>query len=287
MGDGVLILGAGRLGAAWQAELTAGGAPPLALWSRRPEAARHGATVGPWEQAPLARADVVLLCVRDAGIESSAEALLALDGLRPGTVVLHGSGLKTSAALAGLAAKGARVGSLHPLQSFPTEPSPGRMRGVFFAVEGDPAAVEVGLALARRVGGRPRVIEAGQKAAYHASAVVASNLLVALADAAVDVAGLAGFGEEEALDVLLPLIEGSVANLRASGLPDALTGPITRGDVEVVGAHLVALEGEPDLAEVYRRLSTRAVAIARRQGAAREADLDSIEALLGGGRGEV
>jgi predicted short-subunit dehydrogenase-like oxidoreductase (DUF2520 family) len=48
----------------------------------------------------------------------------------------------------------------------------------------------------------------------------------------------AGIRQEEALESLLPLIAGSYQNIAKVGLPCALTGPIARGDTEVVAKHL-------------------------------------------------
>lgn len=274
----IVVIGAGRLGRAWALELGEAGIGPLLLWGRRPAPGLAG--FGPLEAAPVAGARVVLLCVQDDAIEGAAAALAANPSLGGATRILHGSGLKTSRSLAALGALGMPVGSVHPLQSFPTEPVLGRMRGVTFAVEGDEDAVTDGWALAEAAGGRPRRVTADQKPAYHAAAVVASNLLVAAVDAAVEAASLAGFEADDALRMLLPLVEGSVANLGAVGLPDALTGPIARGDVGVVSAHLDALAKRPALAGMYRALSARAVEVARRQGRAPEEALNAIRALI-------
>ena len=98
---------------------------------------------------------------------------------------------------------------------------------------------------------------ATQKSLYHAGAVVVSNYLVVLASLAVELITAAGIQEEEALATLLPLMRGTLYNLEQVGLPQALTGPIARGEVHVVQGHLDNLP--PKLVEIYQGLGLRAL----------------------------
>ena len=77
-----------------------------------------------------------------------------------------------------------------------------------------------------------------------------------------------GLDEEGALRIYLPLVEQTLANARALGIPAALTGPATRGDAGTVRAHIEALEAAaPGTLPVYRALLERSVAIAEARGA--------------------
>ena len=59
-------------------------------------------------------------------------------------------------------------------------------------------------------------------------------------------------------------MSGTVENLRADRPGQALTGPVVRGDGQVVARHLEALADlSPDLDAAYRALATRALALAR------------------------
>jgi predicted short-subunit dehydrogenase-like oxidoreductase (DUF2520 family) len=200
-------------------------------------------------------AGAVLLCVPDDAIASVCEQL-AVD---PPPLVGHVSGATTLDALASAATNGAEVFSIHPLQTFADGETP---------VEGTPAAIagsgERGLDFARRLaetlGMRPFEVPEETRATYHAAASIASNLLVALQEAATDLLERAGVGE--ARELLTPLVLRTAANWAERG-PNALTGPIARGDRETIERHRVAIaETAPELIPLYEALAERAEAVA-------------------------
>jgi predicted short-subunit dehydrogenase-like oxidoreductase (DUF2520 family) len=223
--------------------------PPLTLTTGAPPA---------W----LREMDVLLLAVPDDAIGEMAAALAAHGRAGAGQVVLHLSGALSKDALQALAASGAALGSLHPLQTL-SDPAdaPERLKGAVATVEGDRRAVEVASGLARDVGLVPVPIPSDQKPRYHAAAVFASNFLVALASVAQRLFVAAGLPEDVARTALAALMAGALENLRAAGPAGALTGPVARGDVETIRRHLEVLQ-ETD-AELYRALSRAALDLAR------------------------
>ena len=119
------------------------------------------------------------------------------------------------------------------------------MKGAHFGIEGSKQeGEELGIEIVRILGGIPHKIDPSKKTLYHAGAVVASNYLVALASLSVKFFGQVGINKDDALESLLPLME--------VGLPCALTGPIARGDVEVVAKHLQEMPTE--LRGIYQAL---------------------------------
>jgi predicted short-subunit dehydrogenase-like oxidoreductase (DUF2520 family) len=98
------------------------------------------------------------------------------------------------------------------------------------------------------------MIPPGGKATYHAALVFVSNYTVTLYALAENL--LTGLGaEREAADQALNVLLGAtVENLRLKGIPDALTGPLVRGDVGTLAAHLEALK-DAQLVDVYRQLA--------------------------------
>jgi predicted short-subunit dehydrogenase-like oxidoreductase (DUF2520 family) len=68
-------------------------------------------------------------------------------------------------------------------------------------------------------------------------------------------------------------------NLADASPDEALTGPIVRGDAEIVMKHLTALRGDAEARAVYKRLSLAALGIAQRRGVP-DADLTEIQRLL-------
>lgn len=181
--------------------------------------------------------DVVLLCVPDRAIAGVASSLPS------GPWVGHVSG---GTPLAHLAPHERRF-SLHPLQTFTTARGGDQIDGAWAAVT---AVSDDGRALARDLaallGLRAFDLDDDRRAIYHAGAVMASNYLVTLYRAAARALAVAGVPA----DALVPLMSRTIEN----GFD--LTGPIARGDVATVHAHLDALGRDlPDLEPMYRALA--------------------------------
>jgi len=190
-----------------------------------------------------------------------------------GAAIVHVSGAHGLDALAAAARRGHPVGAFHPLRSFPAPLGPEAFHGILFGIDASEGALLGELeALGARLGGWTRRIRDGDRIRYHAAATLAGPLLVALSAQAAEVLGEVGFGRDEALDALLPFIGGTVDNLRALRLPDALIGPVRRGDPDTVARHVTALHGDP--AAAYRALTRTAI------GLAEEAGLDEATARL-------
>ena len=217
------IVGAGRLGSAIAPALRSAG-----LVVRGP--LRRGDPVEPG-------AEVVLLCVGDAAIAATAQTMPR------GALVGHCSGAT------GLDVLGGREGfSLHPLLSV-TPGGSTRFAGAGCAIAGStPRALATALGLARALDMRPVEVADADRVAYHAAASIAANFLVCLEGAAERLAATAGVQRE----LLVPLVTGAVENWSRLGARRALTGPIVRGDEQVVGAQRAAVaERTPELLAVF------------------------------------
>ncbi|XZG70211.1 Rossmann-like and DUF2520 domain-containing protein [Chitinibacteraceae bacterium HSL-7] len=211
--------------------------------------------------ATLPAADLWLLSVPDDAIASIASTLASDSQIRPGNIALHCSGACSSALLAPLATKGALLASLHPVFSFA---NPERALATFeethCALEGDAAAIAPLQALVHAIGGRPFSVSREGKAAYHAALVMASNQLVALAALAENVAQYAGLDAALSHALTVALMRQTLNNVDALGAAAALTGPVLRGDVDTVAAHLAALPTAAQAA--YRALSQATLELA-------------------------
>jgi predicted short-subunit dehydrogenase-like oxidoreductase (DUF2520 family) len=284
----VAVIGPGAVGRTLGRLLRRAGFP-VVVAGRRPATARAGARwIGapclPDPAAAARRADWILLTVPDDAIAPAARALATAGALRPGQVVMHTCGLHGSDLLAPARRAGAAVASLHPLHSFARPARSLRtVRGCTCAIEGDRRAVSAARRLARAVGGRPLPVDRPRKALYHASAVLASNDLVALFGAGIRLLRSAGVGRRDAERALRDLVEGTVGNLRRVGYPRALTGPVARGDVGTIRAHLRALRRfAPDLLPAYRAAGALSVRTAREKGSLKPKAARILDALLSG-----
>jgi predicted short-subunit dehydrogenase-like oxidoreductase (DUF2520 family) len=97
-------------------------------------------------------------------------------------------------------------------------------------------------------------LEGVDRASYHAAAVFASNYVVALAAAAERTWELSGLPRDQARSALAPLLRGAAENVAERPTAAALTGPLARGDTDTIERQLAALDGEPELGALYRRL---------------------------------
>jgi predicted short-subunit dehydrogenase-like oxidoreductase (DUF2520 family) len=237
------LVGAGRAGTAVALALGRAGWSARAVAGRAPDTVstrRAGCLLG---AEPVAAADagrgceLVVVAPPDAEIANVAADVAP--SLEPGALVVHLSGAR------GLDGFGAvtrdrpdvSFGVLHPLQSLPSpELGAARLAGSWCAVDGPDA---VG-ALAVSLGMRPFRVAPERRAVYHASACVASNHVVALLGQVERLATEAGVP----FDAFLPLVRATLDNTAELGPAAALTGPVARGDVATVAAHLDALPAD-------------------------------------------
>lgn len=264
------VIGPGRLGTTLIAALTEAGLTVSAVGIHAEDQAVLGAGGGPLQIRvgdAATEADAWWLAVPDDEILAVAGQLAsALPAARLGRqtpLAIHSSGLGSLKLLRPLEDAGVMTLCLHPLQTFAGEPRADVMRGVPCAVTAwDEDVAELGDEMAARLGMLPFRLADDRKPVYHLAAAVASNLLVALESEAAHVMNEAT-GAEDGDKLLAPLVRSTVGNLETRGPGGALTGPVARGDVATVRAHLRLLDREaPRLAATYRSLSLEAVALA-------------------------
>ncbi|HRV59252.1 MAG: DUF2520 domain-containing protein [Solirubrobacterales bacterium] len=198
---------------------------------------------------------VVLLSVPDAAV-SEVAGRIGASGEAP-SLIGHTSGATTLDALRGAAADGCF--SIHPLQTVPDGSTD--LAGCPAAVAGSgPEALDAAVRLAEVAGMAPFEVSETDRATYHAAASIASNFLVTIEETAAELLG--GIAVENPREVLEPLVRRSLDNWLERG-PQALTGPIARGDEATVAAHRDALlERRSELVPFYDALADRTRQIA-------------------------
>jgi predicted short-subunit dehydrogenase-like oxidoreductase (DUF2520 family) len=233
--------------------------------------------------AELGRADLYMIAAPDDAIEDCARQLALSAPIDNHTVVFHCSGSKSSRSLAAVQALGARTASIHPLKSFADpEHSVDTFAGTHCALEGDVDACRVLEQALGACGASCFRIESRHKMIYHAANVFASNYLVALLDAAFRCYEQAGVPAPRAMEIVQPLIEGTLQNVSRLGTVQALTGPVARGDAQLVEDQLRELSAwDRDLGTLYTQLGRHAVGLARRRHHAPSPALDRIAERLG------
>jgi predicted short-subunit dehydrogenase-like oxidoreductase (DUF2520 family) len=210
----------------------------------------------------------VLIAVSDDAIPEVAMCLKKA-GFEHG-IALHTAGSRGLEALAPLSAAGVSTGVLYPLQTFPTPEQGLRdLPGSYFALTGDSSAMAWAREIVELVPGHILSSQPEQWGLFHAAAVLASNYQVTLMDAALETLEAAGVARAEGLAALSSLARATLNNVLRMGPQAALTGPISRGDVETVRQNLEALTAVSSTTQVlYRAAGRRTIHIARRQGLA-------------------
>lgn len=288
------IAGAGAVARALGRSMHEHGTPIVAVASRsRSKAEAAAAFIGTNVRA-VAFADIpalaarVLVAVSDDAITPVARAL-ADAGMRTG-LALHTCGAKGPDALEPLRVHGVACGMMHPLQTIVTaEQGLKRLHGITFGVAGDEPAVAWASSIVAQLGSRAMRVPVERLSSYHAGAVMASNAIVAVVDAAAVLLASAGIEPAAARHALEPLCREALDNVLASGARSALTGPIARGDATTVAAHLDALAAAPPtVAALYQAVARHLVEIAKARGLAdvnARALESALDATVGNGRG--
>jgi predicted short-subunit dehydrogenase-like oxidoreductase (DUF2520 family) len=247
----VCVIGRGKVGRALSAALRAEGVAVKLVAGRNERAYPKGF-------------DTYLLAVPDPHI---AEAALRLSHvITRGDVVIHLSGSRPESELDACKTSGAQIAVAHPQVSFASGGARPSLRKATFVARGDRRAVARMTTLAKKLGARCVQGPAGEPA-YHAAAALLANGSVALAQLAADILSARGMSQGDATQALSGLLRSVADNLEQVGLPDALTGPIARGDAPTVRAHVTALRAlDAELAQGYASLIPWIVRTARAQG---------------------
>ncbi len=230
----IAILGRGRVGNALRRSLDHDATHDVTVVGRK------------LHLSALRDANVVILAVSDDAIQLVAERIAT--ELKPGTTVLHCAGARSVNELDACAAHGANVGVMHPLVSFPSRRRHPNLEGKTFVVNGSPRAIAMSRRIGKACGARVIVSETADPI-YHAAAALVANGAAALAFVAVGLLERLGVARTDAERSIGGLLESVGANVQSLGVPDALTGPVARGDLSTVDRHRRAL----------RRVSRRAL----------------------------
>ncbi len=242
--------------------------------------------------ADLRDADAVLLAVQDDRlVEVVGRLAAALGRVDSPAVWLHASGSRDLAVLQPLRDLGLRVAALHPICPIPDpaigfENLPGQP-AVLLVPEGDATALAVLQHLAAAAGLQAEVTHGGDRLVYHAACVLAANGLTALYSAVEELLHRA-LPDLDGHDIAPALMQSALDCCRRSGPESALSGPVLRGDADLLARQLARLAEapasgpghDPAVAQIYRSLMQRAAEIARQRGALRGESLERVRRAL-------
>ncbi|HVJ94801.1 MAG TPA: Rossmann-like and DUF2520 domain-containing protein [Labilithrix sp.] len=265
----VFILGAGKVGRALAFALRKKGATV----TLRP--ARKG--------VPTTRieADVIVLALRDKQLGPVA-ADLATSGVVPRrAVVVHNAGALPAEALEPLRGVCAGIAQMHPMISFASVTFFPTLDRGHVHVKGEPLAEKRARALAKQLGMTPRTFDELDTVGYHAAAGLVANGAAALAAIGVELLATSGVPRDQAPKMLGPLLRSVAENVDKLGFPDALTGPVRRGDAAAIERQLELLrERLPEALPLFIASGLAQLPIARQIGDAKKPQFDAVGEVL-------
>jgi predicted short-subunit dehydrogenase-like oxidoreductase (DUF2520 family) len=253
------VVGAGRVGAVLAAALRSKGHEIVAVAGESTASRARIATLLPGvhvdKPSAVARScDLLLLTVPDDMLGNVITMLSASGAIHEGQYVVHTSGRHGLAVLAPAAALGARVLAVHPAMTFTgTDLDLPRLAGCVFGVTANDDTKALAESLVADLGGTATWVPEDKRTLYHAGLAHGANHLVTLVAQAMDL--LAASGADDPAGTLRPLLTAALDNALSNG-DAALTGPIVRGDVETVRAHLKEIAASaPDTIDSYVALA--------------------------------
>ncbi len=238
------VVGAGRVGAVLAAALRSTGHDVVAAAGESDASRSRIAALLPGvptlKPTAVARAcDLLLLTVPDDMLANVVTTLSDAGALHSGQYVVHTSGRHGLQVLEPAAAVGARVAAMHPAMTFTgTDLDLDRLAGCVFGLTAGPAERELAEGLVADLGGRPMWVPEEMRTLYHAGLAHGANHLVTLVSQAMEL--LAAAGADDPAGTLRPLLTAALDNALDHG-DAALTGPIVRGDLNTVRAHLAEI----------------------------------------------
>jgi len=187
-------------------------------------------------------ADFILIAVQESKIKAVAQAVAAQAALQ-GKIFFHASNSLTSDELSPLRRGGARVASFSPLQTFiGFREDEDLCAGITFLLEGDKKAVTLARRITADLQARVLLISAGDKMYLHLAAIAAANYFIAGMKFAEG--RLRQTSGRPGLEILFPLVEQVLGNVKKTGWRNSLSGPLKRGETGLLAKHESLLAGQ-------------------------------------------
>ena len=203
---------------------------------------------------------VLFIAVQDRYISGVAESLARSEGSFDSDVIFaHLSGVLSAGEVFPGVKEELSFCSFHPCMTFSGNET---VEGGFsIAIEGDEQGANRLKLLAEAIDCRPFLMAPEDKTLYHAACVMASNYFVVLMYLAEEL--LSGMKSESGINTLIPLVKTTLANIESQGTHSALSGPVSRGDVDTLKKHLAELRKKaPGTVNAYMELAKKSAEIA-------------------------
>jgi predicted short-subunit dehydrogenase-like oxidoreductase (DUF2520 family) len=286
----IVIIGAGKVGVALGVLLKSAGYEIVAVCSKHKNSLKKASsyldgflTTNAVEA--VRTGNIIFLSVRDNQIEDLCSSIAAEDGFKKGDYVFHLSGALSIDVLKEAKNRGAKIGCIHPIQSFAdVEGAIKNLPESYFGITGNKSVLSLAKRIVKSLKGKFLIIEDKDKPIYHIAACVISNYLVSLINYAENLYKIIGINESDAFGAFYPLIKGTLDNIERKGTIDALTGPIARGDTETTLKQIEQLKIiSPEGLSLYKELGINTTEIAFKKKSINKKIRDDLIKILGEG----
>ena len=193
--------------------------------------------------------------------------------------ICHLSGSLSSEIFSNINSYGAYGYSIHPM--FPISDKYNSYRALkeaFITIEGDEKYIKEVRSFINNLGNKTKILKDNNKAKYHLSSVISSNLMIGLINISINYLKDYEFNDNEAIQALYPLIRQNIKSILNNGVLNSLTGPVERADVGTLKRHLSNIKEEDR--EVYLHLSNKILDIALEKN--KNKNYNEVKEVLGG-----
>lgn len=178
--------------------------------------------------------DIIFLTVNDGSINELWHKIFPkLTNESP--IFLHCSGAKE-----GIYGKYSLY-SLHPASPLTGKDN---LENICFGLENFGEKKEFIKSFIESLGNKVFLIPKEKKKEYHLANVIVSNLTLSLVEKGVSYLKTSGLNESDSIELLMPLAKQNLLNIESEGILKSVTGPVSRGDIDVCRGHLEVIKDE-------------------------------------------
>jgi predicted short-subunit dehydrogenase-like oxidoreductase (DUF2520 family) len=278
------FIGAGTVATTFAVKLAEGGYPVVAVadldsaMTQRMADRVPGCRVYATNQAVVDAADLVIIATWDQAMGTIIEQL----NWSPDKSVVHTSGFFGTDILEPARQAGAHIGGFHPAQLFANlDQALTALPGSTFCLMGEPPLLDTLKEMVSTLESQWIVLRSDQKPLYHVSLAFACDFTMVCVKICTEIFRKFDVSSPEAIKAVTPILRGAVDGIVNLGFPDCFSGPITRGDLSVIGQHVATLEANaPEFVDLFKALELHIVPMALAKGTIDEATAQKERALL-------
>ena len=223
---------------------------------------------------------LIFLAVPDSQIKTAARLLSRSNSNLNNKIIAHLSGSLTTDELNILREKGALTASFHIMQTFPERKSVD-INDCYCAIEtDDKKADKVLFTVAADLKLKPFKISSTDKILYHLLGVVSSNFQISNFIAAEKISRNIKSNIPPVVDLVFPTAFTTLLNIKSKGVNQSLSGPIERGEIEIIKEHIRKIKKDKLLALNYILASLNLLEAAKSKSAAKSENHNKIKKYL-------